>query len=111
MNIIIMVLTACIFLLCFFLVFHKEYEDGLLGRIGLGLVGVAAFSRCMSLGDAVFFGGMPIVVSGTATLLWFGLYIFLARHTYRFLRWRCMGEYDWRPTHRHQAPGKVGEST
>lgn len=80
------------------LVFHPDYEDGLVGRLALGLMAMASYVRFAELLEDNFthrpFGTVAVV-------LWFGLALFMARHLYRFLRWRRDGDCDWRPARKH----------
>lgn len=74
------------------LVLHRDYEDGLLGRIGLSFMALAGSARAMHL----LIHGLDMPSNPIAVLLWIGLALFMVRHLYRFMRWRRSGEYDWR---------------
>lgn len=90
--------SIVVLVVCTVLVFHPEYEDGLFGRVALAIMAIASLTRCMELMEEGFtrrpFGPVAVV-------LWFGLAIFLARHLYRFLRWRrdCNGDGHGEPKH------------
>lgn len=88
-----LVLTCCLSL-----IFFRDYEDGVIGRVGLSLIGLGALGRILSTFDTP--------VSNIGVLVWAGMALFLCRHLYRFLRWRKHGAYAWRPTRSEQAPGK-----
>lgn len=87
---------------CVILVLHKDYEDGLVGRISLSFIGVAGVARAMQLIASEF----DRAVSPIGVLLWIGLAIFFARHLYRFLRWRRSGDGDWRKVRQVDTGGK-----
>ena len=88
---------------CIILVFHKQYEDGLIGRIALGFIAVCAFARIAGLLE----GGIEAYVSAVGAVLWIALAAFFGRHLYRFMRWRLNGENEWRPTSRVETAGKM----
>lgn len=77
---------------CTFLVIHSEYEDGLFGRICLALMSFTSFILLMD----VFIEGSEYGIFPTTFLLQVGMAGFLARHAYRFIRWRLCGDYQWR---------------
>lgn len=74
------------------LVLHPDYEDGLVGRIGLALIGIAALARVLG----ILTSEHPRQFSSIALMLWIGLALFMLRHAWRFMRWRRCGEGDWR---------------
>jgi hypothetical protein len=87
--VVVVLVSATLVLICsLILVFHPEYEDGLIMRTGLALFGICAFSRVVRLLD-----GSPDYLNPVAILLWTGLALFLGGHTYRFLK-RAM----WKPS-------------
>lgn len=88
--------------ICTTLVLHREYEDGLLGRLGLALMALAATARTLQLVESEF----QRSVNPIGLVLWVGLALFLARHLYRFMRWRRSGEGDWRGTDKAATGGK-----
>lgn len=63
------------------LVFHRDYEDGLIGRLALSLLCIGATTRIAKLLDDI-----PDVVSPIQVVTWTGLALFFARHTWRFMR-------------------------
>lgn len=66
---------------CITLIFHKDYDDGIIGRIALGLMGFAAFARVTT----PFFGLVPIMPTPVSVFLWSGIALFMTRHTMKFL--------------------------
>ena len=77
------------------LVLHQDYEDGLIGRVGLALMAMAAMARFAGVLDAVWHGH-GILISHVGIILWVGLAIFLTRHAYRFMSWRKTGKHEWK---------------
>lgn len=76
-----------------FLICHKEYEDGIFGRLALIV---------LSLGNGVIVSdwlvdGTEYSVLPSTFLTQLGTALFLSRHCYRFMKWRSQGEYQWRP--------------
>lgn len=74
-----------------FLVFHCEYEDGLLGRIALAIL---FFGNAVVFGE--WFNGVEYSVNPTTLTIQAGITLFLVRHVYRFLKWNKTGANDWR---------------
>jgi len=100
--VIVAIAALFVFMICMILVLHPDYEDGLVGRICLAMMAMAALARFLAIVDDGWY--MPF--NSIAFLLWIGLAMFLARHLYRFLRWRKCGEHDWRPAGREAVTGK-----
>lgn len=97
-SVFLIVCAFLVFACCTVLIFHHDYEDGLIGRIGLALMGLAAFSRVHNGFIVVFLDGDVIPITNIGNLLWTGAAIFLTRHTARFL-WRrqtMKGSPEWR---------------
>ena len=65
------------------LIFHPQYHDGLVRRIGLALLGLASWLRVL---DILQNGWEHRPFSKTALLVWIGLVIFLGDHFYNFMR-------------------------
>ena len=65
---------------CLLLVFNRDYHAGLVGKIGLGLVALAALSRVGALLEQ----GAHAWVSPQGVLVWVGLALFLGRHVVRY---------------------------
>lgn len=85
------------------LVFHPDYEDGLFGRVALSFISLAAVARVTQLIQ----DGIDVPVSSIGVLLWCSLACFLARHFYRFLKWKCRGTHDWRRADVASTAGKA----
>lgn len=84
-----------------YLVWHEDYEDGLIGRLALALGislpgGIIFFEALLSLihGTASLTSGVPGVIA------WFGLgaMLFLVRHTARWWEHRCAA-HGWKTEH------------
>lgn len=94
-TLIALVAAVAVCAACVMLIFHHDYEDGLLGRIGLGMIALASFATALRSVDK-WIDGMPLdIPENTMLFLWCGLTIFLCRHVWRFLR-RSRAA-DWRP--------------
>ena len=96
MNLLAFVCASIVFAVCVVLVFHKDYEDGLIGRLALALIGIASLARIIGILES----GFEVRLSPITITLWTGLAIFFGRHIYRFLRWRKDGAHDWRPANK-----------
>lgn len=92
--------ALCVALVAVALVLHPDYEDGLIGRVGLAAIAIAGAARSLNL---LLDGGHA---SPIGVLLWFGLVLFFARHAYRFRKWRRCGEHEWRQARRDMVCGK-----
>lgn len=83
-----------------FLVFRRDYEDGLVGRVCLVTVIVGVVIIMIGqLGGEVEYAFPP-----ESTIVFAGIAGFMARHTYRWLRWRLSGRGDWRDKYRRGRP-------
>lgn len=69
--------------ICLVLIFHPEYHDGLVRRLGLALLGLASW---LSVLDILQNGWEHRPFSKMALLVWIGLMIFLGDHFYNFLK-------------------------
>lgn len=87
---------------CIVLVFHRDYEDGILGRLALSMISISSFSLAMGIIER----GFSQHLNPIHTIVWFALALFFGRHLYRFLRWRRVGENDWREADRATTAGK-----
>lgn len=101
---IVMPAAMIVLAICVILVLHPDYEDGLVGRIALALLGVGALARLL----AMFSADRPLLFSPIALLIWAGLALFFARHFYRFMRRRKRGTGDWREAGKAATAGKRG---
>ena len=102
MIIITAVCAFVVLVVCIALVLHKDYEDGLIGRLALATIGLASMGRLSSILER----GWDTYVSHVGVMLWVGLSIFLARHLYYFLRRRYGWGGVWRESNRAQTAGK-----
>jgi hypothetical protein len=66
-----------------YLVWTDKYEDGVLGRIALGLMSMSMFVVLLRE-----LNGEGLEVDPVALTLRVGMALFLARHTWRFVIWR-----------------------
>lgn len=85
--------SAVIALVAVFLICHCEYEDGVFGRLALV---VLALSNGLVVADYTIDGTEYAVLPNTL-MTQLGTALFLSRHCYRFMRWRKLGDYQWRP--------------
>ena len=74
---------------CTLLVLHPQYNDGIIGRLGLTLIAIAAFARA-----ATVISGTSYTVSNVGAMLWIGLAIFMLRHLNNFYRRKDCDESD-----------------
>lgn len=84
MNLLLDLVSLCalvVGVICVILVLHPQYNDGLFGRIGLSIMGIAAFARTVNLLSE---DNTP--VSNIRAMLWIGLALFLARHFTIFMK-------------------------
>ena len=77
-----------------FLVFHCDYEDGLVGRISL----VSIFFSELVLSIDVFSDISSVDMTRVLLIAQFGVTLFFIRHVYRFSMWRWFKKYAWRPS-------------
>lgn len=87
--------VGCALIICFissFLVWHKEYEDGVFGRLALAALAIA---NGLTVYAWMLEGSNYTVLPATlATQI--ATAGFLVRHCWRFLRWKDRGDHDWR---------------
>lgn len=80
---------------CVVLVFHPDYDSGLVGTIGLALVAFGALGRVLALVEL----GNEVQLSRLALIVWGGLALFFGRLLWKFLaRARSRGP-GWYQTH------------
>ena len=79
-----------------FLVFDRQYEDGLFGRVALAAIFFAEFALAVDL----FSGSSDIDLFKVIIIGQFGVTLFFIRHVYRFSMWRWFKKYAWRPASR-----------
>lgn len=81
-----------------FLVWHEEYEDGIIGRVALGLALCLPCTMVFLEALLALIYGLPSVTAGVPTLtVWFssGTALFLVRHTKRWWDWHMSGRHQW----------------
>ena len=89
----LLIALTVIIILCTFLVFHEHYEDGVIGRLAMGLL---IFGSVMML--ARMFGareGWSPEIDPAGDVMIYGCAAFLCRHTYRFLRALHDPKFHW----------------
>ena len=87
-----------IFALSLFLMWHRIYEDGIIGRLALiAMAGGAFIALLQNLnGEGYIFNPVSVTMQT-------GVALFMLRHTYRFLKWTRTGKGEWRGKHRRVA--------
>ena len=70
--------------LCSVLVFHPDYDDSWIRRVGLALLAVGSYIRIVGILEHA--DGIGRAFSNVAILVWFGLAIFMCDHFFKFLR-------------------------
>lgn len=103
-EIVIFGCAAVVFVVCTALILHRHYEDGIVGRVALALLAVAAFARCLAIAQAWMGQAPETQFNSIALLVWIGLALFLARHLLRFLRRRRCE--TWRSAYLPEVAGK-----
>lgn len=99
-NAIIICSMSAMGVMATFFVLDKKYEDGLIGRFALVAMIISAFllsaltfehlvSEERDWAEFVSPKMLIAVFMVAAT-------VFMGRHMYRYLMWRCFGEGDWR---------------
>jgi hypothetical protein len=86
MSVTIAIVFGCalvVLAICMVLIFHPEYHDGLVRRIGLACLGLASWLRVL---DILQNGWEHRPFSKMALLVWIGLVIFIGDHFYNFMR-------------------------
>lgn len=98
MNILYLTMLLVIFVICATLIFHPDYDDGIVGKFGLGMMGGAAAIVLMSTAfeEATYH---PLKEN---VLLVGGITVFMLRFIYRWSKWRCtaLSNFDWNLLHR-----------
>lgn len=91
------VMAVCAFLLAAMagvLIAHKEYEDGLIGRIALaGIILGSVIVMLMEFATGSSYEGY---VPPEVLVLVVSVVAFMARHLYRFMRFRATGKFSWK---------------
>jgi hypothetical protein len=90
MLIIVIVSCLIIFAVSIFLALCQEYEDGIVGNIALGGMAVSTAGPLYEMAN-----GSEYEFAPTTVLLYAAVAAFMARHLYRFIKWRKTGENDW----------------
>lgn len=88
-----LVAAAAILLCAVFLVFHCQYEDGVIGRAALAVLALAELIVLMEW----YHEGQAYEVLPTTYAVQIAVALFMLRHVYRFLRWRHSNAHRWRP--------------
>lgn len=89
----LVIALTVIVVVCTFLVFHENYEDGVIGRMAMGLL---VFGAMMML--ARMFGareGWSTELDPAGSVMIYGCAAFLCRHLYRFLRALHDPKFHW----------------
>lgn len=86
------VIVSCLIILAvsIYLALCQKYEDGIIGNMALG--GMAG-STAWPLTE--MYNGVDYDFAPTTVLLYASVAAFMARHLYRFIKWRKTGENDW----------------
>lgn len=93
MTIIVIVSCLIICVVSVYLALCQEYEDGIIGNIALGGMAVSTAGPLYEMAN-----GSEYEFAPTTVLMYAAVAAFLARHMYRFMKWRKTGENDWRET-------------
>jgi len=74
-----------------FLMWSKNYEDGVVGHAGLIGMAIATFVVLYSAVKGTQYDFQP-----SSIVLFVSIAIFMVRHAYRFVRFSCDGRYSWK---------------
>jgi hypothetical protein len=88
------------FMCCVVLIFHPDYNDGLLGRLGMSLIAVVAATRVFKLFDLHQYDW----VSSNLVIIWAGVALFFSQHAYSFLH-----RAKWKGPHWYYRRGSSGK--
>lgn len=92
LAVLLVVVCASIVLgVCVLFVFHPDYDTGLVGAIGLGMVAIAALIRVTG---ALQSPGM-VAVGPIGIFVWIGLALALGRMAWKFLRRAKRRDRSW----------------
>lgn len=91
---------ALIAIVAWLLVVNRRYEDGLIGRVALAGMALAATGFMSKI---VFSCYQP---TGLEEALIWSTAAFMARHYYRFLRYTRTGEHAWHSDHPMMSRGE-----
>jgi hypothetical protein len=72
------------------LIFHNEYDDGIVGKVALGMIQLAAFGVVWDSIEGVRYEPLPVQMLFTG-----GATVFFLRFIYRWERWRLSSRRDF----------------
>lgn len=81
---------VALLLLCVFFIVCRRYEDGIVGNLALGIVGVVCVLQLL---DAAH-GELKLPPPDVYVLL-IALAVFMVRHAYRFAMFHWYGSFGW----------------
>lgn len=90
-TIIVLASAGVILFVSMYLALCRRYDDGVFGHIALGGM---AFSSATPLYEAA--AGADYDFVPTTALMYAAVALFMARHAYRFRKWRDTGKGEWR---------------
>lgn len=73
--------------MCILLVMNPEYDDGLIGRAALSVLGIAGVARFMG-GCEALIAGHDLIMTNVGTVHWTATAAFLSRHAWRFMHYK-----------------------
>lgn len=91
MQIAYLTATGIIFAVSITLIFWKHYDDGVVGKIALGVMMLASAATLVAAYD-----GQCIVPRPQDLWTLVGCALFLARHIYRFICFTFFNRFTWR---------------
>lgn len=92
MNHLYVTMLIVVFVICGTLILHKDYDDGVVGKFGLGFMGLAAAIVALdTIASGVEYTPLKVNV-----LFVSGVTIFMLRYIYRWSRWRCTSKCNWK---------------
>lgn len=80
---IVLACAALVCAICTVLVFHPDYNDGLIRRTALALLAIGSYLRFVGILE--HHDGLVRTYSNVAILIWLGLALFMADHLRHFL--------------------------
>jgi len=90
-TIIVLASAGVILFVSLYLALCRNYDDGVVGHVALGGMSMASAAPLYEAAAGVDYDFVP-----TTALMYAAVAIFMARHLYRFRKYRKTGDGEWR---------------